>query len=300
MRTRQEDFLTQLFVASTHAYILIFSDRGRVYWLKVHEIPDVGPAGRGKAIANLVRMAEGERVAALLAVREFPETDKERFVVMGTRRGVVKKTDLRAYRHPRADGIIAIGVEADDSVMGAELLEGDDEIFIGTRAGMAIRFKGSGVRAMGRTARGVRGIALRTDDEVVAMTVVRPEGTLLTVTERGYGKRTAVDAYRLQARGGLGLINIQTSERNGRVTGVEYVEQDDELMLITQDGKILRMVAKGIRPIGRATQGVRLIEIDGDDRVVSLARLADQELTEQATDDEVETSDTEDGGPVEG
>ena len=303
MRTRQEDFLTQLFVASTHAYILIFSDRGRVYWLKVHEIPDVGPAGRGKAIANLVRMADGERVAALLAVREFPETDKERFVVMGTRRGVVKKTDLRAYRHPRADGIIAIGVEADDSVMGAELLEGDDEIFIGTRAGMAIRFKGSGVRAMGRTARGVRGIALRTDDEVVAMTVVRPEGTLLTVTERGYGKRTAVDAYRLQARGGLGLINIQTSERNGRVTGVEYVEQDDELMLITQDGKILRMVAKGIRLIGRTTQGVRLIEIDGDDRVVSLARLADQELTEQATDDEVETSDIEDedgGGPVEG
>ena len=300
MRTRQEDFLTQLFVASTHAYILIFSDRGRVYWLKVHEIPDVGPAGRGKAIANLVHMAAGERVAALQAVREFPETNNELFVVMGTRRGVVKKTDLRAYCHPRADGIIAIGVEADDSVMGAELLEGDDEIFIGTRAGMAIRFKGSDVRAMGRTARGVRGIALRSDDEVVAMTVVRPEGTLLTVTERGYGKRTAVDAYRLQARGGLGLINIQTSERNGRVTGVEYVEQDDELMLITQEGKILRMVAKGIRPIGRATQGVRLIEIDGDDRVVSLARLADQELAEKTTD-QVETSDTEDGtGPIEG
>ena len=302
MRTRQEDFLTQLFVASTHAYILIFSDRGRVYWLKVHEIPDVGPAGRGKAIANLVRMADGERVAALLAVREFPASDSERFVVMGTRRGVVKKTDLRAYRHPRADGIIAIGVEADDSVMGAELLEGDDEIFIGTRAGMAIRFKGSDVRAMGRTARGVRGIALRKDDEVVAMTVVQPEGTLLTVTERGYGKRTAVDAYRLQARGGLGLINIQTSDRNGRVTGVEYVEQDDELMLITQEGKILRMVAKGIRPIGRATQGVRLIEIDGDDRVVSLARLADQELTGEATDDELKTSaESEDGaGPVDG
>ena len=294
MRTRQEDFLNQLFVASTHAYILIFSDRGRVYWLKVHEIPDIGPAGRGKAIANLVRMAEGERIAALQAVREFPEADNELFVVMGTRQGVVKKTDLRAYRHPRADGIIAIGVEDGDSVMGAELIDGDGEIFIGTRSGMAIRFRGSDVRAMGRTARGVRGIALRGDDEVVAMTAVSAEGTLLTVTERGYGKRTAVNEYRLQARGGLGLINIQTSERNGRVTGVEYVEQDDELMLITQHGKILRMVAKGIRPIGRATQGVRLIEIDGDDRVVSMARLADQDLTEK-DDDVAPTSDVDDG-----
>ena len=219
MRTREEDFLTQLFVASTHAYILIFSDRGRVYWLKAHEIPDVGPAGKGKAIANLVRMADGERVAALQAVREFSESENELWIVMATRKGVVKKTDLRAYRHPRADGIIAIGVGPDDSVMGAELLQGEDEIFIGTRAGMAIRFRGSDVRAMGRTARGVRGIALRRDDEVVSMTVVRPEGTLLTVTERGYGKRTEVGEYRLQTRGGIGLINIQTSERNGLVTG---------------------------------------------------------------------------------
>ena len=277
MRTREEDFLTHLFVASTHAYILIFSDRGRVYWLKVHEIPDVGPAGRGKAIANLVQMESGERIAALQAVREWPEADGERFVAMGTRKGVVKKTDLRAFRHPRAGGIIAMGVGPDDAVIGAELTDGQGQIFIGTRGGMAIRFTEADVRVMGRMASGVRGISLRKDDEVVAMTVVRPGGTLLTVTENGFGKRTELGEYRVQSRGGVGIIDIHASKRNGRVAGVAYVEHDDELMLITQQGKILRMVTADIRPIGRATQGVRLIEIDEDDRVVSLARLAEQD-----------------------
>ena len=277
MRTREEDFLTHLFVASTHAYILIFSDRGRVYWLKVHEIPDVGPAGRGKAIANLVKMESGERIAALQAVREWPEADGERFVAMGTRKGVVKKTDLRAFRHPRAGGIIAMGVGPDDAVIGAELTDGQGQIFIGTRGGMAIRFTEADVRVMGRMASGVRGISLRKGDEVVAMTVVRPGGTLLTVTENGFGKRTELGEYRVQSRGGVGIIDIHASKRNGRVAGVAYVEHDDELMLITQQGKILRMVTADIRPIGRATQGVRLIEIDEDDRVVSLARLAEQD-----------------------
>ena len=277
MRTREEDFLTHLFVASTHAYILIFSDRGRVYWLKVHEIPDVGPAGRGKAIANLVQMESGERIAALQAVREWPEADGERFVAMGTRKGIVKKTDLRAFRHPRAGGIIAMGVGPDDAVIGAELTNGQGQIFIGTRGGMAIRFTEADVRVMGRMASGVRGISLRKGDEVVAMTVVRPGGTLLTVTENGFGKRTELGEYRVQSRGGIGIIDIHASKRNGRVAGVAYVEHDDELMLITQQGKILRMVTADIRPIGRATQGVRLIEIDEDDRVVSLARLAEQD-----------------------
>ena len=285
MRTRDEDFLTQLFVASTHAYILIFSDRGRVYWLKVHEIPDVGPAGKGKAIANLVRMAPDERIATLQAVRHWPENDGEQFVTMGTKRGIVKKTDLRAYRRPLASGIIAMSVESGDAVIGAELTDGKEELFIGTRAGKAIRFKEADVRAMGRTARGVRGIRLRGGDEVVAMTVVKPSGMLLTVTARGYGKRTELDEYRVQTRGGLGLKNIQTSERNGRVTGVAYVEQDDEMMLITEQGKIIRMVTGDIRPIGRVTQGVRLIEIDEDDRVVSLARLAEKDLSDKADDD---------------
>ena len=276
MRTRDEDFLTHLFVASTHAYILIFSDRGRVYWLKVHAIPDVGPDGRGKAIANLVSMEAGEKIAALLAVREWPAEDGERYIVTGSRRGAIKKTDLRSFRHPRQAGIIAAGVDEDDAVIAAELTDGQGEVFLGTRRGMAIRFAERDVRPMGRTARGVRGIRLRSDDEVVAMAVVRPGGTLLTVTENGYGKRTELDEYRVQSRGGVGIIGIQTTARNGRVAGIAYVEDEDELMLITQQGKVLRMDTKDIRPIGRATQGVRLIEIDDQDRVVSLARLAEE------------------------
>ncbi len=294
MRTRDEDFLTQVFVASTHAYVLIFSDRGRVYWLKVHEIPDVGPAGRGKAIANLVRMEPGERIATLQAVREWPALAGDRFVVMGTRQGVVKKTDLRAYRHPRADGIIAMTVGSNDGVIGAEITDGDGEIFIATRNGRAIRFPESHARPVGRTAQGVRGVKLRTGDEVVSMTVVKSGGAVLTVTERGYGKRTDLDEYRVQSRGGIGTINIHTSARNGRVAGVVYVEQDDELMLITQQGKILRMVTNDIRAIGRATQGVRLIEINELDRVVSLARLVEREIGETLTNDSLGTNDDSD------
>ena len=274
MRTRDEDFVSHLFVASTHAYIMIFSDRGRAYWLKVHEIPDVGPDGRGKAIANLVSMEEGERIAALVAIKEF-EADK--FVVMGTRRGVVKKTELSAFSNPRAGGIIAMGVEEGDSVIAAQISDGSGEVFIGTQDGMSIRFKETDVRPMGRTAYGVRGISLRENDSVVAMEVLRPGGTILSVTEQGYGKRTELDEYRIQTRGGIGIINIQTSDRNGKVVGIAHVTDEDELMLITQQGKILRMAARDIRTIGRATQGVRLIDIEGDDRAVSIARLAEKD-----------------------
>ena len=277
MRTREEDFVSHLFVASTHAYIMIFSDRGRAYWLKVHEIPDVGPDGRGKAIANLVSMEEGERIAALLAVKEFAA---DKFIVMGTRKGIVKKTELSAFSNPRAGGIIAMGVEEDDAVIAANVSEGNHEIFIGTSDGMAIRFPESDVRPMGRGAYGVRGISLREGDAVVAMEVLTPGGTILSVTERGYGKRTELDEYRVQSRGGIGIINIQTSERNGKVIGIAQVSDDAELMLITQQGKILRMAAKDIRTIGRATQGVRLIEIEGDDRAVSIARLAEKDEEE--------------------
>ena len=275
MRTRDEDFLTHLFVASTHAFILILSDRGRLYWLKVHAIPDVGPDGRGKAIANLVSMEADEKIAALLAVRGWPEEDGERYVVTGTRRGAVKKTDLRSFRHPHQAGIIAAGVAENDAVIAAEITDGQGELFLGTRGGKAIRFAERDVRPMGRTAHGVRGIRLRAEDEVVAMAVVRSGGALLTVTENGYGKRTDVDEYRVQSRGGVGIINVQTTARNGRVAGIKYVETEDELMLITQKGKVLRMDTKDMRLIGRATQGVRLIEIDDTDRVVSLARLPD-------------------------
>jgi len=277
MRTREEDFVSHLFVASTHAYIMIFSDRGRAYWLKVHEIPDVGPDGRGKAIANLVSMEEGERIAALLAVKEFEE---DKFIVMGSRNGVVKKTELSAFSNPRAGGIIAMGVEEGDAVIAANVSDGTGEIFIATRGGMAIRFAEGDVRPMGRSAYGVKGISLREGDAVVAMEVLTPGGTILSVTEQGYGKRTEIDEYRLQSRGGIGIINIQTSERNGKVIGMAHVSDDAELMLITQQGKILRMAAKDIRTIGRATQGVRLIDIEGDDRAVSIARLAEKDEEE--------------------
>jgi DNA gyrase subunit A len=277
MRTRDEDFVSHLFVASTHAYIMIFSDRGRAYWLKVHEIPDVGPGGKGKSIANLVSMEAGEHIAAMLAVKEF-EDDKA--VVMGTRGGVVKKTALSAFSNPRAGGIIAMGVEEGDAVIGVQVTDGSGEIFIGTRNGMAIRFHERDVRSMGRTAYGVRGITLRGEDYVVAMEVVRPGGTLLTVTERGYGKRTEIEEYRVQSRGGVGIINIGTSERNGLVVGVAYVQDGDELLVITQQGMILRMQTNDVRAIGRATQGVRLIDIEESDRVVSIARLMEKEEEE--------------------
>ncbi len=277
MRTREEDFVSHLFIASTHAYIMIFSDRGRAYWLKVHEIPDVGPGGKGKAIANLVAMEEGEHIAALLAVKEFPEQENQQFVVMGSRKGVIKKTDLSLFRNPRAGGIIAMGVEEGDAVIAVEMSDGTEQIFLGTRDGMAIRFDETDVRPMGRTAYGVRGISLRDDDQVVAMEVVRQGGTLLTVAQNGFGKRTELDEYRLQSRGGVGIINIQTSDRNGKVVGIAYVNEDDELMIISQQGMILRMRAGDVRAIGRATQGVRLIGMEEGDAVVAIAKLAEKE-----------------------
>jgi DNA gyrase subunit A len=274
MRTKDEDFVGHLFVASTHAYIMIFSDRGRAYWLKVHEIPDVGPGGKGKSIANLVSMEEGERIAAMLAVKEF-EDDK--FIVMGTRKGVLKKTALSGFSNPRAGGIIAMGVEDGDSVIAVQLTDGKAQLFIGTRNGMAIRFEEGDVRPMGRSAYGVRGISLRDDDFVVAMEIVKEGGTLLSVTEAGYGKRTEIDEYRVQSRGGVGIINIATSDRNGPVVGIAYVMDGDELLLITQQGMILRMQTNDVRAIGRATQGVRLIDIEDGDKVVSIAKLAEKE-----------------------
>jgi DNA gyrase subunit A len=287
MRTREEDYVSHLFIASTHAYIMIFSDRGRAYWLRVHEIPDVGPDGKGKAIVNLVTMEEGERIAALVAVRDWPTEEGQQFVVMGTRKGVIKKTDLTLFSNPRPSGIIAMGVEEGDSVIAVEVSDGHEQIFLGTRDGMAIRFDETDVRPMGRTAYGVRGISLRDNDEVVAMEVVRAGGTMMTVTQKGFGKRTELDEYRLQSRGGVGTIDIQTSDRNGKVVGIAYVHGDDELMLISQQGKILRMVTSAIRPIGRNTQGVKLIGMEEGDQVVSVARLAEKEGDEGATNGDV-------------
>ena len=280
MRTREEDFVDQLFIASTHSYILIFSDRGRVYWLKVHAIPDVGSAARGKAIVNLVAMRPNEKVAAVCAVREFPE---DRFVLMATRKGQIKKTPLSAFANPKSNGIIAMGIRDDDDVIAAEVTDGDDEAILATRRGLAIRFSEKDVRSTGRTALGVRAIALRSDDRLVGMSVVEREGAVLTVTEKGYGKRTKIEAYRLQSRGGKGIINIKTTERNGRVVAVHFVREKDELMVITAKGMLLRLRVHGIGTFGRATQGVRVIQLDEDDIVVAVAKLAEKQEEENDT-----------------
>jgi DNA gyrase subunit A len=210
----------------------------------------------------------------MLTVKEFEE---DKFVVMGTRLGVVKKTPLSGFSNPRGGGIIAMGVEPGDAVIAVQLTDGQGQVFIGTRGGMAIRFEETDVRPMGRNAYGVRGITLRDDDYVVAMEVVKSGGTLLTVTERGFGKRTEIDEYRVQSRGGVGVINISTTTRNGPVVGVSYVQEGDELLVITQQGMILRMQTNDVRSIGRATQGVTLINIEDDDKVVSIARLVEKE-----------------------
>ena len=280
MRTRDEDVVNHLFVASTHSYVMVFSDRGRAYWLKVHEIPDVGADGRGKAIANLVQLEPGEKIAAMLPVREFDDTH---FVVMGTRNGTIKKTELSAFSNPRVGGIIAMGIDEPDAVISVRLSDGESEVFIGTRQGMAIRFHESDVRSMGRTAYGVRGIQLRDGDEVVGLEVVKPGGTLLTVTQKGYAKRTQLDEYRVQSRGGLGLKNLEITDKNGLVVGIAQAQEIEELLVITQQGKILRTPASQIRTIGRATQGVRVMDLDDDDSVVSVALVErDEELVASA------------------
>jgi DNA gyrase subunit A len=277
MRTREEDVVNHLFVASTHSYMMIFSDRGRAYWLKVHEIPDVGADGKGKSIANLVQMESGEKLAAMIAVQEF---DDSRFVVMGTRKGTIKKTELSAFSNPRAGGIIAMGIEEGDAVIDVQLSDGQSEIFIGTRDGKAIRFVEPDVRPMGRTAYGVRGIQLRDNDEVVAMQVAKPGGTLLTVTEKGYAKNTLIDEYRVTGRGGLGVKNVEVTEKNGPVVAITQVHTNEELLVMTEQGKILRTPANEIRTIGRATQGVKLMDLEGEDKIVSVA------LVEAANGDE--------------
>ncbi len=275
MQTRDEDIVQHLFIANTHAYILIFTDRGQCYWLRVYDIPDVSRSSKGKSIANLVNMAEGEKMAALLRVQQFPEDEGQRFIVMGTKLGTVKKTDLSAFSNPRAAGIIAIQIDQDDRLIAVAETDGAKDLVIGSRNGMAIRFAEGDVRPMGRTAYGVRGMQLRDGDEVVAMEVVTDDATLLTVCERGFGKRTDVSEYRRQTRGGIGLKNVQTSDRNGPVIALACVTDRHELLLVTEQGQIIRMKAGDLRPIGRDTQGVRLMDLAEQDRLVSIATLVE-------------------------
>ena len=274
MTTKEEDFVETLFVASTHDYVLICTNRGKVYWLKVYEIPEAGRAARGKAIVNLVKLSPGESPAAILPVSGFEEG---KYVVMATQKGVVKKTDLSAYSHPRADGIIATVIDPGDSLIDAKLTDGNKEIFLGTKNGLAIRFNEQDVRSMGRVSRGVRGMSLAKDDEVVGMEILSGDATILTITEHGYGKRTRSSEYKIQGRGGKGIITIKTSERNGAVVGIKQVTNEDNLMMITSTGKIIRIAVSKLSVIGRNTQGVRLINIDKDEKVVGVARLAEKE-----------------------
>ncbi|MGB9624160.1 MAG: DNA gyrase subunit A [Phycisphaerae bacterium] len=274
--TREGDFIEEIFSASTHDYLLIFTNRGRVYWLKVYDIPSMQRTSRGRSIANLVRMQDNETYKAMVPVREF----EEKFVMFATAKGVIKKTALAAFSHPRPSGIIAIGLDPDDTLIDVDLTSGRDEIILATRDGWAARFSENDVRAMGRNARGVRGIDLRGDDAVVDMIVVQPGVSVLTVCENGFGKRTDISEYRLTHRGAKGVINIKVTERNGKVVAVKAVRDEDELMLITAKGIMLRTDLSQVREIGRATQGVRLIRPEEGDKVVAVARIARDENEE--------------------
>jgi DNA gyrase subunit A len=277
MEAREEDFVEQLFIASTHAYILFFTTRGRVHWIKVHELPHLGRAARGRALTNVLQLAEGERVQAMLSVRSFEDAGND-FMVLGTRRGVVKKTPLDAYSNPRRGGIIAIKLDAEDELISAIRTSGSQEVLIASKNGKSIRFPESDVRPMGRTAAGVRGMALGSDDEVVGMEILAPGATVLTVTEMGYGKRTPLEDYRVQKRGGRGVITIRTTDRNGKVVRAVQVVDDDEVMLITDGGKILRCRVAGISTMGRATQGVRVMHLAPGEKLVAVARLAESDV----------------------
>ena len=270
MGTKQEDFVEQLFIASTHDYMMFFTSRGRCHWLKVHEIPQGGRAARGKAIVNVLKLASGEYVSAVMPVRKF---EPDRYILMATKQGVLKKTQLTAFSRPRAGGIIAINLDEGDELIGVGQTDGSLEVFLGTRGGKAIRFPEEKVRAMGRDTRGVRGIELAKGDYVIGMEVVSPGDIILTATEFGYGKRSRVDDYRLTNRGGKGVINIKVTEKNGPVVGIRRVIEDDEFMLITTGGQLIRSRVQDVSIIGRATQGVRLIGVKEGDRVAALARI---------------------------
>ena len=286
MGIKDEDFVETLFTASTHDTLLFFTDAGKVFWLKVHEIPEASRAAKGKALVNLLALTGSEKVTATLAVKDYPE---DRFVVMATKNGLIKKTELSAYSNPRQGGIIALGLEDGDKLIGVQVTDGQREILLGTKQGITIRFSEGDVRAMGRTAYGVKGITLEEGNEVIGMETITPDSTtaILTVTEGGYGKRTPVGEYRVQGRGGKGIISVKTTERNGLAVGFLQVRDSDEIMLMAAQGKVLRCKVGDIREIGRNTQGVRILDLDGDeDRVVAVARLADSGEREESGSDE--------------
>jgi DNA gyrase subunit A len=290
MKTREEDFVQQLIVNSTHAYLLCFTNTGRMYWLKVYEIPDVGAAGKGKSMASLINLQPGEQVRNILAVRNLEEEGK--FIFFATRKGTVKKTPLKDFCNVQSRGIIAIGIDDDDELIGVRITDGKQLVFLATHEGLAIRFQENDVRSMGRPAYGVRGIDIQKKDFVVGLAVTPAERTtgesgeqdpslILTVTSNGFGKRTDVDAYRLQTRGGKGVINLKTSTKNGKVSAIQLVDESSELMVISQYGKIIRIDTKTIRAAGRSTQGVKLLNLDAEDKVAAAVVIPPEELKDE-------------------
>lgn len=274
MDTKDEDYVEHVFTASTHDYILFFTEKGRVYWKKVYEVPEGGRAARGKAMINLLDVSSEEKIAAMIRVREFANTQH---LVFATENGVVKKTNLEAFGNPRAGGIIAISIDEGDRLIGVKMTAGNDDVMLITHNGMSIRFNEEQLRDQGRDTRGVRGITLRKGDRVDSVEVVEPNATLLAITENGYGKRTSFDEYRVQSRGGMGIITIKTTERNGKVVGAHSVHDNDAIMLITSGGQMIRMPVSDIRTISRNTQGVRLINLGADDKLVSATTVEPEE-----------------------
>jgi DNA gyrase subunit A len=278
MGMKEEDFVSHLFIASTHHSFLFFTNRGKVYWCKVYDIPQAGRTGRGKAIVNLLNFEEGEHMTTVLAVPSF---EPGHYVLMATQNGTVKKTDMMAFSRPRAGGIIALGLAEGDELIGVRITDGTQNVFLGTAMGKSIRFHESDIRPSGRVSSGVRGIRLSDDDRVVGMEVVRFGQTLLAVTVNGYGKRTSIDEYPVHGRGGKGVITIKTNERNGQVVSILEVQDDEDVMLVTDRGKIIRIPVSNISVISRNTQGVRLIGMDPGERLVSVAGLAEKEEEEE-------------------
>jgi len=296
MVTKDEDFVENIFVASTHSFILIFTSLGRIHWLKVYQVPQAGRAAKGKAIVNLIQTSPQERVSAILPVREFVEG---KYVVLVTRKGIIKKTDLAAFSNPRSGGIIAITIDEGDELIDVKETLGDQDIFLGTRKGMAIRFKEEDARPMGRTARGVIGIRMEEDDELVGMEIIGNENSIMTVSEKGFGKRTEIAEYRPQSRGGKGIINLKTTSKIGFVSGIKQVTGSEDIMLISNTGNIIRLRVDEIRILHRNTQGVKLIEIGADEKVVGMARTERGSGKEGEREEESEAEEAVENGEKE-
>lgn len=268
--TKEEDFVEHIFITSTHAYLLFFTNKGKVYWLKVHMIPEAARQAKGKAIVNLVSLEKDEKIAAYVPIKEF---DEKHYLLLATEKGIVKKTNISEYSRPRQTGIIGITLEEGDNLVNAVLTDSQKEVILATSNGMAIKFHEEGARPIGRTSKGVRGITLKGDDKVIGMAIAEPQETLLTITEHGYGKRTSLEEYRRISRGGVGVINIQCTERNGKVTAIRSVNEEEDVMLISRNGITIRFPVKNISVIGRNTQGVRLMKLEAGDRVVDAANI---------------------------